>query len=361
MGHELSMSQLSQQEIDRLLDLFQTEPRIASLVEREFAGFSRVEKRRRLIQKCRSDFFVCLRNITSSELLDDIILREYAALTEEKQQIYKLLSGLESAGVRVHRQTMIRMLGIAADRVAALLDDMNGMVAEGALDDRNGIYTWHGRHVVISGIISRARYRDDRDLFNLFDAFIDQANTSYFIERTNLQEICQSEGIRQIANRQSQNILFRKIISKAPTLRPPRHRLISNLITQGSYERASDEIKIFETDLGRDGPLVRYQVLLRLRRAENVQGLASEDRRNLVEQAATLARESLEAYPHDKLLLDVYCAAGLQYVRQFGDWTLLDEAMEELKRRSENSVDNEVRRIYSNWVIKVQDVKSGRN
>jgi hypothetical protein len=42
-GRELTLSQLSVNEVERLLDLFQMKPEISRLVEREFAGFNRQE------------------------------------------------------------------------------------------------------------------------------------------------------------------------------------------------------------------------------------------------------------------------------------------------------------------------------
>jgi hypothetical protein len=296
----------------------------------------------------------------STEILDDIILREYNELAEQQREIYRTLSGLEAAGVRVHRQAMLRLLDISAEKIGPLLSDLDGMITEHLFDAGHGIYTWEGRHPVISNIISSAKYRDDLELFELFDRFIGQANTSYFIERVNLQELCNSDGVRRIASKDSQNVLLRRMISKAPGLHVPRHRLISNLIAQGSYERAEDEIRIFDADLGSDGPLLRYKALLRMRRAEHVKGLGVDDRKALVEQAVAILDEAIERYPHDKMLLETYCSAGLQFVKQFGDWSIIDEALDRLKRRAETSADPDVRRLSNTWVLKVEDIKGGR-
>jgi replication-associated recombination protein RarA len=63
-------------EIDRLLNLVENVTSVRALVDSNFLGFSREERRRRLTQRCEADMFVCLKNIFSSEKLDDIILRE---------------------------------------------------------------------------------------------------------------------------------------------------------------------------------------------------------------------------------------------------------------------------------------------
>src|SRR5262249_8388555 len=71
---------VSGEEIDRLLDLVERDDQFRPLVEADFAGYSRTEKRRRLVERCEADMFVCLKNIFSSQNFDDIILREYADL-----------------------------------------------------------------------------------------------------------------------------------------------------------------------------------------------------------------------------------------------------------------------------------------
>ncbi|MBV9984750.1 SIR2 family protein [Bradyrhizobium sp.] len=112
LGKEYFLNRVRSVEIDRLLNLAENVPAVRALVEGNFAGFSRAERRQRLTQRCEADMFVCLKNIFSSDKLDDIILREYAGLPVPLQEIYKVVAAMEAAGVRVHRQLIIRMLGV---------------------------------------------------------------------------------------------------------------------------------------------------------------------------------------------------------------------------------------------------------
>jgi len=102
-GTRYEMSKLSSREIESLLNILQSDADIASLVESRFLGFNRDERRRRLSERCGSDMFVCMRNIFAFEPFDDIILREYAGLKDDYQQLYKKIAGMEAAGIRVHR------------------------------------------------------------------------------------------------------------------------------------------------------------------------------------------------------------------------------------------------------------------
>ncbi len=62
-GREFSVTRLSGAEIDRLLNMVDTNTSFKPLMEDAFSGFSAVERRRRLTVKCESETFVCLRNI----------------------------------------------------------------------------------------------------------------------------------------------------------------------------------------------------------------------------------------------------------------------------------------------------------
>jgi hypothetical protein len=78
VGKEFYISRLSNTEIDSLIFLVDNNPSIQRLVEHTFAEFSSYEKRRRLLERCQADMFVCMRNIFASESYDDIVLGEFA-------------------------------------------------------------------------------------------------------------------------------------------------------------------------------------------------------------------------------------------------------------------------------------------
>lgn len=359
LGRRIDVKRLSRAEIQRLLDLFDAQPSISRLVEQEFAGFSRAEKQRRLESRCESDFFVCLKNIFTNDLLDDIILKEYAGLRSEYQEIYRILAAYEASGVKLHRQAVIRALNIPAQAVQKILEDLDGILQESALNEKLGIYVWSGRHLVISDIIMRSKFSDESEVAELYGQFIQYANPTFDIERLNLMELCGRRGIGRIANRERQNHLYGMIISKAPTLRVPRHRLIDNLIRMGRYERAASEIRIFESDLQIDAPVFRFKVRLNLERSHHAGGLLPEDRISIVREGITLAKKGIDRFDQDAALHEEFCEAGIQYMRLTGDWGVADEAIDIFRQRSERSLDPDFARAFARSLLKVQKIQNG--
>jgi len=359
-GKRIDIRRLSRGEIHRLLDLFDSRQYISRLVEKEFAGFSRQEKQRRLEQRCEADFFVCLKNIFSNELLDDIVLREYADLREEHRAVYRILAAYEASGIRLHRQMVIRALALPAQSISDILNDMDGIILERPVNEKLGIYTWNGRHIVISDIIMRAKFSDENELADLYERFVGLVNPTFDIERLNLMEVCGRRGIGRLTNRERQNHLYGMIISKAPALRVPRHRLINNLIRMGRYERAASEIRIFESDLSADAPLWRYKIKLSLERSRHSAGLMQEDRIALIRESITNAKRGIERFEDDSALYEIFCDAGLQYMRITGDWGTIDEAIQSFKERSVQSLDPEFSRAYARYQLKVQQIQNGQ-
>ena len=249
------LAKLDSQEITALLRLIETSDPVRALVDTSFLDFSPGERRRRLEDRCERDMFVCLKNIFASEKFDDIVLREYASLGPEYQDMYKIVAALESSGVRVHRQLIIRLLGIDMTTIPAVLDNLDGIVREYTVNERDGIYGWRGRHGVIMEIIAEYKFAQSEDYFSLYERVISALNPTYDIEVRTLRELCSiATGIRRIADRRKQNRLLARMISVAPGERVPRHRLIRNLIDMEHFEQAEAEIRLFTNDFGEDGP-----------------------------------------------------------------------------------------------------------
>lgn len=356
---QVELRRLSSNEIDNLLDLFERDHRVAALADKDFRGFSRLEKKRRLTNRCSSDFFVCLRNIFSNDLIDHIILSEYASLDPAQQEVYRLLSALEASGVMPHRQHIIRAVGIDANNITRMLEEFDGMIEESEFDASQGLFVWKGRHPVVSEIIRKSKFSDADKYIGLLESFIDNVNPTYEIERHNLIEICDAQGIGRINSRDSQNFLFRKIISKSPSLRVPRHRLISNLINSGDYEPASNEIRIFESDLGQDGPVARLKALIPLRRAQHVKGIMEEDRIALIAEGLAILRAGINRYKNDKRLYESYCEAGIQNMKFGGGWSALDEALSSFETRAAAIDDAEFSRSMNKMKLRIRQIQSG--
>jgi hypothetical protein len=349
-GKEFVLSKLSNDEIDQLLTLVEQQPQVRTLVEKTFSGFSKPEQRRRLAVRCQADMFVCLKNIFSVEAFDDIILREYAGLEQSDQEIYRYVAAMENAGVRVHRQLVIRTLGISGQFVPQILLNLQDIVSEYDIDEAKGIYGWRCRHSVIADIITRFKFNDLEALIALFERVIDNISPTYEIEIRTIRELCNLDsGIARIPNRDEQNRLLRKMISIAPGERVPRHRLIRNLIDEGAYEKANTEIRLFNNDFGSDGPVHRYRIRLLIARAKNTPGIMDEDRIALLQEARGLAELGVNRYLNNKNILSAYAELGVEFYRRTGRYDCFDEAIRHLRVAEESLGDPDVGRIIARY------------
>jgi len=339
------LSKLDNAEIEALLDLVYSHPLIQRMVERSFSGFSRQEQSRRLRIRCDADMFVCLKNIFASEKFDDIILREFADLDQSAQDVYRAVAAMESAGVRVHRQLIIRMLGVAPTSIRALLESLADIINEYSIDERNGIYGWKGRHHVITDIITRHKYSDPKAYEALISKVIDNLVPSYEIEIRTIRELCAIDGLSKLADKTAQNVILKKMISKVPGERVPRHRLIRNLIDIGQFENAETEVRVFESDFGVDSPVHRYKVQLLLARATQTPGLMKEDRIAILDKALTLVRAGASRYPANPAMLRTYGEVGLEIYKRTKSTEAFDDALREMKEAEKEISDPEITRI----------------
>jgi hypothetical protein len=331
-GKSFTLGKLDIFEIDKLLTLVDTSPDLQPLVESSFAGFSRSERKRRLVAKCEKDTFVCLKNIFASDSFDDIVLREFADLEEQYRDVYRLVAAMESAGIKVHRQMVVRLLGIPAEHIAAALARMTDIIHEYTISEREGVYGWKGRHPVITEIITKYKMTDIGEFYKLFEMVIDNLVPTYDIEIRTIKQLCAFEsGISRIPDKRLRNKLLRKMISKAPGERVPRHRLIRYLIDIDELEKAETEIRLYEHDFRSDGPVQRFKIVLMLARAERTFGILEEDRRAILDMAREQNIRAIERYSENKDLLRTYCDVGLTYFKMTGEMIVFDDAMERLK------------------------------
>jgi hypothetical protein len=106
-------------------------------------------------------------------------------------------------------------------------------------------------------------------------------------------------------------------------------------------------------------PVVRYKVLIALRRAETVKGLMSKDRGTIILRGASIAEEGLKRYTEDKNLYAVYCDAGIAYYKHVGRWELFDKAMASLRDAENRILDPEVGRLISRYEVIAQRLHMG--
>lgn len=344
-GQKYEVSQLSPREITSLLEIIENSPDVSALVEPKFRGFNRSERQRRLVERCRADMFVCMKNIFGSEAYDEIILREYAELSPDYQAVYKKIAGMEAAGVRVHRQLVLRTIGIQADQVSRYLADLAGIVEEQSVNEREGVFAWRVRHPVIADILSKYKYSNEDEYYALLESTLDHLNPTYRIEILSLNEMCDPRrAMARVHDKRKQNILLRRMISLAPKERVPRHRLITNLIALSEYENAATEIRLFENELRVDGPVQRYKVQLLLERAQR-SSLLLEDRLTMIRTAANLAEGGIRRFSDDKNLYRVYLEAGVVLFKYSNERAVFDDALHAARVAYERVLDPDLARI----------------
>ncbi len=345
-GQEVLLSQLDHPEVDRLLSLVETNRELRQLVESGFSGFSRGERRRRLIERCDADMFVCLKNIFASEKFDDIILREFAGLEEANADVYRYVAAMECAGIHVHRQLVLRILGVSADAIHAVLVGLMGIVTEYDVNPREGIYGWKVRHDVIAAIVAKYKFHDITQQLDLFNKVIDNISPTYDIEVRTIRELCNTEtGLPCIPDKSIQNNMLRRLMSIAPGERIPRHRLIRNLISLGEFEKADTEIRIYEKDFKREAPVDRYKIQLLIARATETKGLLNEDRMVILEQARELAAAVSDRYEGNKYVLGAYCEVGVHAFKLSGSHKIFDEAMNVLRKAESRLGDPDIMKM----------------
>jgi GTPase SAR1 family protein len=346
----LELSTLNPSEIGSLLSLVEGVPEIAKLVDQSFRGFTLQERRRRLIERCNKDFFVCMKNIFANDSFDTIILREFSSISQQYQSVYKIICALESFGVRVHRQLVIRLLQITAQDIGLVLENLEGLVEEYQINHRESIFGWSGRHPVISEIISKHKFSGQEEIFLLLKRVISNISPTYDIEIRTLRQLCSFEGgLSRVSDVSSQNELLRMMISVAPRERVPRHRLITNLIRNGHFPDAEAEIRIFENDLGADGPVRRYRVRLLIERAIGTLGLMIDDKASMLNDAFTSSLAILQSDPFNRQNLQLHADVSLELYRVSGDAEFVDGSLEAMKFAEKEIGDPDITRMIQRF------------
>lgn len=262
---------------------------------------------------------------------------------------------MENAGVKVHRQLLIRILNITASSISGILDNLTDIISEDDVDEKESIYAWRSRHSVIADIITRYKFNEAAHRVELMEKVIRNLRPTYDIEVRTIRDLCNVDtGIPSIPNKETQNRLLRMMISVAPGVRVPRHRLVRNLISSGDYDRAETEIRVFETDFGMDGPVYRYKVDLMVARATKTSGLMKEDRLTILEEARELAMGGMQRFGLNKTLLGAYGELGLEYYKMTGSYDVYDDAVSRLREAEEKLGDPDVARIVSRLSRRMQ-------
>ncbi|MGF7000533.1 hypothetical protein [Paraburkholderia sp. GAS32] len=121
----------------------------------------------------------------------------------------------------------------------------------------------------------------------------------------------------------------------------------------GEFEKAETELRIFDKDFGRDGPVSRYQIRLLTSRAMRSPGLLKEDRTAILNQARELAIVSIARFPNHKSVLSAYCEVGIELCKLTGAYEVFDDAIAELKAAEERVGDPEISKIIARYEARV--------
>ncbi len=342
-GTLTELGPLSQTEINSLIQLCDIVPEFRSLMSPDFRQSSRTDKVKVLRGRCSGDMFVCLKNIFSSDSLDEIILQEYADIPDGAREVYRYVSGLEAAGVRVHRQLVLRTLNFPSDQVANALQELDGIVSEYVVDNKAGIFGWETRHSVIARLIARYKFADQDEKYALLKSVASSLNPVYYIEMRTVRDICDRDfGIGSLPNIDQQNELLSMLIETAPGERVPRHRLIRNLLHEEEIEAAERQIELAEREIGGDAPMLRYKIQACLIRSRRFEKLRPEDRYATLLRAKELAIRGCERYPDDKYNFITLCDVGFELYRARKDASALSDALIRLREAESRILDPQI-------------------
>lgn len=347
---QFDISTLDNAEINGLINLYQRNSLVRQLGNKEFGSLSRDRQYRQLRDRCSADMFVCLQNIFSNQSLDTILLNEFEELEEALQEYYRYVAALEAVGTRVHRQLLMRMLGIGASEVNSALNGLTGIVDEYDIRPREGIYGWSTRHLVIARIITEYKFSNYDELEKLFDHIISNINPAVNIELQSVRDLCDREhGIGRLNTTEVRQRLYERLIETASGERVPWHRLVAERLEYGSIEDAEITLRNAVETVGPDGPLDRFKVRILLRRAGETKGISAGDRLALVRKAYETAETCVRNHPNDKFAYRSLCDVAVELVKKGESPYILDEAIAKMRFASEEILDPEMDQALSRF------------
>jgi hypothetical protein len=330
-GRVEDLTVLSDADVNELINLVERQSDISALVSPAFARLPRRTQFKRLRNRCGADMFVCLKNVFETDALDTILLREYANLDEDLQEVYRHVAALEATGTRLHRQLVLRLIDIEASAIRRLLELLEGIVEEYDIQPRDGIFGWATRHRVIAETITRYKFSDQDELYALLERVIDELNPAVWLELRTLRDLCTSEfGIGRLRDETRRLHLYERLIAIAPQERIPWHRLIRSYLRTGQLESAGQAIRDAEENARLDPPIARYKVELLLQRAERTQGILAEDRRAMLHEAESLCLRNIERFPGDMYGFIMLGEVAVSLAEHHGDLEALASALERI-------------------------------
>lgn len=342
-GEVVELSRLDRDDIIALLGLAHSNDNIRELMNRDFLALARGEQLKRLQERCASDMYVCLKNLFSHESLDTILLREFAALSAEQRDVYRLVCLFQAAAEHVHRQLVLRVSRLETSRIPSLLNELAGLVNEYDINQREGIYGWATRHSVIAEVIARYEAPADDELFALLGKLIGVLVPTVPIELMAMRAICSTDyGIRRLIDPYQRLALYRKLLDLAPGERIFHHRLVRELLELDDLNGAERSLKHALEIVREDAPLGRYGVRLKIKRALQTKGILHTHRRAMLIEARAHALRNLRRHPLDKYEYRAYGEVGIAHYEVAGEMDVLDDAIERMTTAATRILEPEI-------------------
>lgn len=338
-GYVEDLRRLSESEMSAMCSLVLSNQAINKMTSKSFLKLTRIKQLSMLKSKCAADMFVCLKYIFENESLDHILLREFKALENRHQEVYRHVAALEAAGLRVHRQLIVRLLNIETERLRSLLDGLEDIIEEGEYRKEIGVYLWSTRHKVIAETITSYKFSDQAEMYELLTQVCQNINASVDVEFKSVADLCTSRGgIEALEDPGKQIELYNLLISAAPRSRVPRHRLIRKYLELDRYAEAEQAIKEAETEVGSDGPIARYRILLQLQRSTSP-GLMKKDRIAIVDRAFSAAKKAIKKHSDDMHMFVLLMEVAKQHSELTKDWAAAAEALDTSQKAAEIILD----------------------
>ena len=349
-GEIRELVQLNDAEINGLLNLLERNPQISALVQSSFNRLNRGAQFEQLRRKCSADMYVCLKNIFATENLDTILLMEFDELEQGLQEYYRYVAALESIGIKVHRQLVIRILNSPAAEVQSALDGLHGIIDEYDIKPREGIYGWSTRHIVIARKITEYKFSSSSELEGLFDAVIDNLNPAVSVELRSVRDICDMEhGIGRLPDAAPRMRLYRRLLEITPGERIPWHRLIHELLGEGDLEQVEFALRDARSAVGSDAPIDRYAVKLLIARSKSIKGISQADRVALLRKAYDVALQNTEKHRYNQTTFYTLCDVALELINAGEDRGVFDEALHKLRLAIEEIGDPDMVRVAQRY------------
>jgi len=343
LGTETKLQRLDEGEIDSLVQLIRSNDDIRSLLDPVSQNMTRDQQIQLVKNKSAADMFVALKYLFATSGLDQIVLAEFAGLEDDVQEIYKVAALLEATYASAPRQVVLEVLDLAWSDIATILNRTKGVLHQKEVNRRDGLYVWRTRHPVIAQVISRFKYSDDAELYFILRKVIDALNSSMLLDRQIVPNLCDSEwGIGRIRDLDRQVRLLEMLCEKSMN-RVPWHRLIG-LWLGADLTMAESTIRRALAAVGYDSPIARYEVRLKLAKAQELKALGTNDYITLILEAEDAAKQAIEKWPESKYCYRSLADVGEALHAATGSSRILEESIEAINVAYDQILDDQLLR-----------------